>query len=84
MTKADVALIGGGENAEAKISCKNINSFTSHLEGKVLTVIDASISDRIQREALKSILRNTLWDTSSIVYQWVHDQKDGNSSAFPF
>jgi hypothetical protein len=33
----------------------------SHLEGELLTVIDASFADKSQREAIKSLVRNTIW-----------------------
>lgn len=33
----------------------------SHLEGELLTVIDASFADKTQREAIKSLIRNTVW-----------------------
>lgn len=33
----------------------------SHLEGEILTVVDASISDPEQRRALKSVFSRTLW-----------------------
>ena len=33
----------------------------SHLEGELLTIVDASFADKGQREAMKSLIRNTLW-----------------------
>ena len=35
---------------------------TQHLEGKLLTIVDASFPDREQREAVKSLVRNAIWD----------------------
>ena len=34
----------------------------SYMEGQILTIIDASISEKNQREAVKSLIRNTLCD----------------------
>ena len=34
----------------------------SRLEGELLTIIDAATEDKERREALKSLIRNTLWD----------------------
>lgn len=33
----------------------------SHLEGELLTVIDASFADKKQCEAIKSLVRQTIW-----------------------
>jgi hypothetical protein len=33
----------------------------SHLEGELLTVVDAAFTDRNQCEAIKSLVRNTIW-----------------------
>jgi len=33
----------------------------SHLEGELLTIIDASFADKAQCEAMKSLVRKTLW-----------------------
>lgn len=37
----------------------------SHLEGELLTVVDASFADKQQREAIKSLIRNTIWRFNS-------------------
>lgn len=37
------------------------SSDVSHLEGELLTVIDASFADKSQREAIKSLVRTTIW-----------------------
>lgn len=36
-------------------------SDVGHLEGELLTVIDASFTDKQQCEAIKSLVRNTIW-----------------------
>jgi hypothetical protein len=36
-------------------------SHISYLEGKLLTILDASIQDREQRKALKDLVRQELW-----------------------
>jgi hypothetical protein len=33
----------------------------SHLEGELLTVMDAAFTDKQQCEAIKSLVRNTIW-----------------------
>lgn len=37
----------------------------SHLEGELLTILDASFTDKTQRESIKSLVRNTLWQFHS-------------------
>ena len=39
-------------------NCRNDNSV---LEGKILTIIDASIQDVEQRKAVKDLIRQTIW-----------------------
>lgn len=84
MNKADVLVACGDKNEEATLTCKDLNSFVSHLQGKVLTVVDASVGDKDQKEAIKSLLRSALWEPTSNVYQWIHGQKEGNGSSFPY
>jgi len=33
-----------------------------NLEGRILTIVDSSFTDKTQREAVKSLVRNALWD----------------------
>jgi hypothetical protein len=33
----------------------------SHLEGELLTIVDAAFADKEQRDSIKSLVRNTLW-----------------------
>jgi hypothetical protein len=35
----------------------------SYMEGQLLTVVDASFSEKTQREAVKSLMRTILWDS---------------------
>jgi len=51
-----------------------------HLEGELLTIIDASFPDIKQREAVKSMVRRTLWDMANKIHVTVfpsnkYDQK---------
>lgn len=41
------------------------HSDLSQVEGRILTIIDASFTDRQQREAVKSLVRVALWDWAS-------------------
>lgn len=46
------------ENARYQIYTFDV----SNIEGQLLTLIDASIVDVVQRKALKDIIRQKLWD----------------------
>ena len=58
----------------------------SYLEGGLLTIIDASIQDAVQRKALKDVLRKCLWDWSKdwqfgfTKEQWEANQSTGEGS----
>lgn len=52
------------------------------LEGKILTFIDASISDSVQRKALKDLLRPMIWgwaiDSNAEPYYEMKPKSVGN------
>jgi hypothetical protein len=48
-----------------------------NLEGKVLTLIDASISDKEQRKAMKDLFRNIYW------FQWISNSMWRGKNPFP-
>ena len=45
----------------------------SHLEGRMLTLVDASISDPEQRKALKDLFRQDIWTWAMGNNQATHD-----------
>lgn len=61
------------ELVEKKLNAYNkfgfLNAQSSHLEGKMLTIIDASYSDREQRDAIKSLVKKEIRNWS----EWVLD-----------
>lgn len=59
-----------------------------NLEGKILTITDASVSDPEQRKALKDLFRQTIWDwaiSSNMVdlYDWEKSTLEWRASASP-
>ena len=40
----------------------NLRGHRKNLEGKILTIIDASISDHEQRKAMKDLVRKSIWE----------------------
>ena len=66
------------------ICLDDLQYFMSNLEGKLLTIIDASISEREQNKAVKSLIRNTSWNQFDTVRQWYYKQDDNGKTPFPF
>jgi len=46
----------------------------SYMEGQLLTIVDASINDNVQRDAMKSLMRNVLWDSRRTLEMSVKDE----------
>lgn len=72
------------ESGEKKINLIQVYCLVSDLEGKILTVIDASITEQKQREAIKSLLRQYIWGDFDKVRDWFYKQSEGNACNFPF
>lgn len=72
------------ERFEPKISLSQIADFTSNIEGKILTVIDASITETKQREAVKSLVRQYVWSNFDKVREWFYEQSKDTVTGFPF
>ncbi len=55
----------------------------SRLEGQMLTIVDAAISDPVQRKAVKDIVRREIWNFGSgwtlgfTTEQWEKNQQQG-------
>lgn len=83
MQSADVGLttIDGGH---ATMYTKDLMSLGRHMEGKVLTVVEAAITNSDQLKATKSLLRNALWDTLDVVGKWMVKQTGPIKSSFPY
>lgn len=82
--RSDVALRTAGEEVHAKFSSQNILEYQSQVLGKVLTIVDASVTDRDQREAMKQLIKQAVWDTADTVVEWMAAQTGGKGSSFPY
>ena len=81
-TRADVAL-ETADNPNAKINAKNLIALAQNIEGRVLTIAEASIDDKVRLEATKSLLREAIWTSINIVSRWMLQQDSKNGSTFP-
>lgn len=46
----------------------NLSDLFNYIQGRVLTIIDASIADKQQNEAIKDLLRQAIWGTAESIY----------------
>ena len=71
-------------NYKAEIESKQFTALYNHITGVILTTIDASISDSVQREALKTILKQQIWESYEPVTRWLYGNMDGRGQSFPY
>lgn len=69
---------------KSRISLSDVSSFLSNLEGKLLTIIDASYFNEKQNQAIKSLIRNNIWSEYDIVHKWYYEQDDNGATPFPY
>ena len=65
--------------------CMNYGHLTclsAYLQGRILTIVDASISDPKQNKAVKDVMREAFWSTELKIQKWV--QNGGENHTFPF
>jgi hypothetical protein len=72
--------------ATPTINLNHLEALLNHVLGKVLTVVDATVMDKEQRDAQKSLYKSAVWDTFSVIEQWHFQQnmESGTGSTFPF
>lgn len=66
------------------INLSDVSNFLSHIEGRFLTVADASIVEKEQNRAVKSLIRNLVWEEFDVVRKWYYEQDDNGKTPFPF
>ena len=66
------------------MSLSHLSDFISNLEGRILTVTDAVVSDKEQNKATKSLFRNLIWDEFDVVRKWYYEQDDNGATPFPY
>ncbi len=75
---------GLADPGKTRISLTDVGSVLSKLEGKILTIVDASYSAKEQNEAIKSLVRNSVWDEFDVVRKWYYEQSDNGKTPFPY
>lgn len=75
---------GLADPSVAKLSISHLNDYNSHIMGKILTIIDASISDKEQCSAIKSLIKSQFWDNFDVALKWYYHPERFTQSEFPF
>ena len=67
------------------ISLEELENYQGSLVGKILNIVDASYSDKEQKEALKRLVKSTMWSQFDVVRKWYYDNySDDEVVMFPF
>lgn len=74
------------------LALRQVRDYTRHLVGRILNVVDASIADKTQRDAVKQLVKNEAWDAHyAVVAAWAQREIDLDSdpkiqalNVFPF
>jgi len=67
----------------SEMTATNLISYNNNLLGHVLTIIDSSVPEGPQKNAMKSLIKQSFWNTYDIVWKWMNEQVKGNGSTFP-
>ena len=87
MTRADAALPTFEKDPGVKVTSGQFLRLGDHLQGRILTILEAAFTDKDQLTAVKSLVKNALWDDFSEVTRWMAkggDVKAEGLSEFPF
>lgn len=86
MTKADAAVYSLDKDPGVKVTNGQFLRFGDHLQGRLLTIVEASIGDKTQLDAIKSLVKQALWGDFEQVTRWMakQDEEKGMGNNFPF
>ena len=73
-----------GNYTSANIQSKHFTALFNHITGKVLTIVDATNADPVQRDAMKRLVKSAIWDDYETLQDWMWGQHNGEGSSFPF
>jgi hypothetical protein len=67
-----------------KLTGGEFASYTRHQVGVILTIVEASIPQGKQLEAVKSMIKNSIHRDATELETWCYGQIDGQGGTFPF
>lgn len=59
-------------------------TFTNRVVGIILTQVDASISDPVQRKAFKDIVKSRIWEDHHRMTIYAQNKVEGKLQSYPF
>lgn len=71
------------EILQAKMTAGDVIGYNKYILGKILTIVDASITDKEQLKAVKDLIKISFWDAYDIVWRWMNRQIKGEGGTFP-
>jgi len=80
----DVSKEDDKKMSEKSLSVWNVCAMLRNTEGRLLTLIDATVMSEKQRESTKSLIREMLWGPYGEVTNWCLQQTKELESSFPF
>lgn len=80
------------DNHKAEVESKHFTALFNHLVGDMCTIVEAAISDREQRRAIKELTKRTIWSNMDALQNWLHHEsnkatcncKEHPEMTFPF
>lgn len=66
------------EQYQGTVRSSDFTDYTRYIEGMMLTIVDASFSDPKQREAVKSLVKRSLWvEAAEMAYKFMYQRSKG-------
>ena len=65
--------------AQKNLHVSDVGNYTNNIIGEVLAIIDASISDKEQRRAIKQLIKRSVWDTNGRFWESVLTKREGTT-----
>lgn len=69
---------------KADICAENLLAYNNYVTGRVLTIVDASVTNPQQAKAMKDLIKTAFWSAFDNVKTWMQDQTEEKGGSFPF
>jgi hypothetical protein len=62
-------------NHKGVVESKDFTALFNHILGEMLTIADASFTDKEQRTAVKEMIKRTIWSNYEPLQVWLHHEE---------
>lgn len=62
-------------NHKGVVESRNFTALFNHILGEMLTIADASFTDQEQRNAVKEMMKRTIWSNYEPLQEWLHHEE---------